>query len=365
MIEKSILLIDDERRMTESLRGLLTAAGLRVATANSGQEGIEALEQEHYPVVVTDLRMQGVDGLHVVRYVHEHCPKTLVIVITGYASTDSAIEALRYQAFDYIRKPFEFDRLKGAIDRAFQKLEVDQLREDTAAMITHDIKVPLTSIIGFASLLHDPRTGQYHPRGPEFIGTIRANAQRILALVDNYLTTCRIDSDSLVIHPTTVSLKHLLEEILGFVSHEAARRGLRIETDVAVDPPEAVFDESTIYRAVANLVQNAVKYGDPAEPIRIGVERLTPEASPLAEASLKFEVVNAAPQVQPSQLPGLFGRFKRLGKDRGIEGSGIGLYVVDQVARAHGGLAEARCLEGGRVAFAIILPAEPHPARDR
>lgn len=356
LIEKSVLIIDDEKRMTDSLRDLLTAHGCKVETANSGAEGIQALERNRYPVVVTDLRMQGVDGLNVIRHVHEHLPKTLVIVITGYASTESAIEALHYRAFDYLTKPFEFDSFKAAIDRAFHKLEVDQLREDTAAMITHDIKVPLTSILGFAAMMYDRRSEEFHPRAAEFADTIRSNAQKVLAIVENYLTTCKIDADNLIVNPTRVVIRHMIEDLLSMIEIEAEKRGFSIEVQIEESPESAVFDESHVYRAVGNLLQNAIKYGDPSEPIRLRVHALTGERSPLEGPSIKIEVVNRAHAVTPESLQGVFGRFKRATADSGIEGSGIGLYVVDAVARAHGGLPEAQCLEGGFVSFSIVLP---------
>lgn len=364
MIDKSILIIDDEKRMTQSLSDLLQGPDCRVETANSGADGIKAMQDHSFPVVITDLRMQGVDGLNVIRYVHEHHPKTLVIVITGYASTESAIEALHYQAFDYIRKPFEFDRLKGAIDRAFHKLEVDQLREDTAAMITHDIKVPLTSILGYASMIRDRHTGKINERALEFADTIRANAQKILALVDNYLTTCRIDADNLGICPIRTSLHSMIESLLGVVATEADRRGFEIEADADPDPAEAVFDEPLVYRALGNLLQNAIKYGDPSEPIRLNVKKLKADESPVGKPAIRFEVVNLAPHVAPEMLEEVFGRFKRAGAESGIEGSGIGLYVVDAVARAHGGLPQAQCIDGGRVSFSLILPTDLKPAGD-
>lgn len=356
MIERSVLIIDDEKRMTDSLRDLFAAGKYRVETANSGAEGIAALERRSFPVVVTDLRMQGIDGLHVIRYVHEHFPKTLVIVITGYASTESAIEALHYQAFDYIRKPFEFDHLKSALDRAFHKLEVDQLREDTAAMITHDIKVPLTSIMGFAGLLQNPETGAFHPRAGEFTEMIRSNAQKILALVDNYLTTCKIDSDTLLVHPRPMRLGEMIQDLLDRLHGEAARGGFEFVFDREGMPETALLDEPYIFRAVGNLLQNAIKYGDPADPVRISAPELPASDSPLGKPTLRISVVNRAPGVTPASLEGLFGRFRRACDDSGIEGSGIGLYVVDAVARAHGGRPEARCLEGGRVSFSMLIP---------
>ncbi len=347
--------------MTDSLARLLEGDGYRVQTANSGAEGIEALKNRNFPVVVTDLRMQGVDGLEVVRYVDENHPRTLVIVVTGYASTESAIEALHHHAFDYLRKPFEFDAFKAAIERAFHKLEVDLLREDTAAMLTHDLKVPLTSILGYASMFYDRETGKYHDRAPDFAEIIRTNAQKMLALVDNYLATCRVDADNFLICPRMAPFKPLIDDIVEVIQHEAERSGFQIELPGEIDPPEVVFDESQVYRALSNLLQNAVKYGDPAEPVRIIIERLEGEASSIGKPAIKLEVVNLAPDVRPESLQGLFGRFKRAQPNSGIEGSGIGLYVVDAVARAHGGHAGAECLDGGRVSFSIVFPLDLDP----
>jgi signal transduction histidine kinase len=357
-MDKPLLIVDDEKRMTESLRDLLTPLGYEVATANSGAEAIELVDQQAFPVVITDLRMQGVGGLDVVRHISENRPKTLVIVITGYASTESAIEAVHYHVFDYIRKPFEFDQIKSVIERAFQRIELEQLREDTAAMITHDIKVPLTSILGFASLMYDREKGTPHPRAREFTEMIRSSARKILALVDNYLTSARDESDSLHIHAVPTPLGPMMGELLEAYRGEAERRGMRIECDLEGAPAEVVLDETLIYRAVANLIYNAVKYGDAGEPIGVRVRELREGEGEIGGAAVRFEVVNLAPKLVGEKLDELFHRFKRAHKHAGVEGSGIGLYVVDAVARAHRGVARARHLDGGRVEFSIAIPLD-------
>lgn len=360
-MEKPILIIDDEKRMTDSLRDLLTPEGYAVTTANTGQAALEELDRRDYPVVVTDLRMQGVTGLDIIRHIHDTRPRTLVIVITGYASTESAIEAVHYHAFDYIRKPFEFDQLKGVIERAFQKIELDQLREDTAAMITHDIKVPLTSILGFASLIYNRDKGEFHPRAVEYVEMIRSSARKILALVDNYLTSARHESDTLHLHALPVHLEPLIDELVETYTNEAARRGIELHVSKEQAPREAVLDEALIYRAVANLIYNAVKYADPAEPIRLRVYAVDAEESGLDRPAMRFEVINRAPQLKDDDLDGLFHRFKRAEKHSGVEGSGIGLYVVDAVARAHEGRAHAWKVAPDRVSFSITVPLDLRP----
>ncbi|MDP6042222.1 MAG: response regulator, partial [Candidatus Latescibacteria bacterium] len=86
---------------------MLRDHGTQVDTASNGREAIDALEKTPYTLVATDIRMPDVSGIELLQHVKEHYPDTEVILITGYASTSSAIEALRLGAYDYIEKPFE------------------------------------------------------------------------------------------------------------------------------------------------------------------------------------------------------------------------------------------------------------------
>ncbi|MEN6626471.1 MAG: response regulator [Candidatus Sumerlaeia bacterium] len=356
MPEKSVLIVDDERRMAESLCALLNRSSYNADAAFSGREAIERLTARNYKLVVTDLRMQDVDGLNLIRHLHDNYPHTLVIVITGYASTESAIEALHYHVFDYIRKPFEFDLFKMAIDKAFQKIELDQLREDMAAMITHDIKIPLTSIIGFASMIHDSESGEFHARAPEFAETIRANGQKILTLIDNFLTSCQIDAGTLRILPGKVDIQRMILDVIETARIEAARNHRQIEHQFDTIPGQLVMDEVLVYRAVGNLLQNAIKYGKGESPIRLVMRRAGADDAPIGKDALCIEISNDTDPIGAAELQGLFERYQRLGTHRRIEGSGIGLYVVQAVAHAHEGMVTVQTPASDRIQFTIWLP---------
>lgn len=356
--ERAVLIIDDERRLADSLQMLLQDEGYRAEVCYGGAEGIERLGREPFPVVITDLKMQGVGGLQVVKHIHDHLPKTLVIVVTGYASADSAIEALHYHAFDYLRKPVEIDDLKRSLDRAFHKLEVDQIREDTAAMITHDIKLPLTSIIGFAALLTNPETGEINPRAGEFAETILANGRKVIALIDNYLTSFKVETGNLKSSPIEVHISEFLRSLGDIYAPEAKRNGFTLKVESSTAPERAKFDENLMFRAVGNLLQNAIKYGDSAGAIVLEVAKCGAADSPLACESMRFSVINRAPFLREEELAELFGRCKRSAATHGIEGSGLGLYVVDAVTQAHDGRAEAVKPNSDHVRFSIWIPLE-------
>ncbi len=122
-----VLVIDDEQTIRDILLNLLTGEGFEVEMADDGDVGIKKLESETYDIVITDLKMERVDGLEVLRAVNELNSYTLGIVATGYGSIDSAIEALRLGAFDYITKPFHLDEIKILMSKAreFQLLTTE------------------------------------------------------------------------------------------------------------------------------------------------------------------------------------------------------------------------------------------------
>ncbi len=116
-----ILLIDDEAHNREALSLLLTHTGYQVETAVTGEEALQILEKTPFEVVITDLFLPGVSGIDILKSVKEHSPYTNVILITGNASAESAVEAMKEGAFDYITKPVNFEKLKILVAKAVEK----------------------------------------------------------------------------------------------------------------------------------------------------------------------------------------------------------------------------------------------------
>ena len=126
MKKKSILLVDDEQLIVDSLARELTSEPLNfeVSTALSGEEAIARIASGYWDLVITDLVMPGLDGFKVLKAAKRKDPKTMVIILTGYADMQSAIDALRLGADDFLQKPCDTDELLYRMSNCFVKQDL-------------------------------------------------------------------------------------------------------------------------------------------------------------------------------------------------------------------------------------------------
>jgi len=127
MADARILVVDDERSMREVLFSMLKNEGYDVTVAEGGEAAVEAVRREIFDAIITDVRMPKVDGLQVLKAAKELSPSTVVIMITAFGSSETAVEAMKLGAYDYITKPFKYDEVTLNIKRA---LERKRLRDE-------------------------------------------------------------------------------------------------------------------------------------------------------------------------------------------------------------------------------------------
>jgi YesN/AraC family two-component response regulator len=115
-----ILLMEDEAVVAEGLKMILAEDGYRVEIAGTGNGALEQLHSQQYDLLVADLRLPDIDGMEVIKKVKAEKPETFVIVITGYSTVDTAVEAMRYGASDFLAKPFTEDQIRTAVGKTLQ-----------------------------------------------------------------------------------------------------------------------------------------------------------------------------------------------------------------------------------------------------
>lgn len=122
MARKSILVVDDEKSQREILEMILSGEGYDVTTASSGEAAMKFVADRHFDLVLTDLKMTGMSGLDLLKRLTDFDKSIIVVLLTAHGTVDSAVDALRLGAFDYLQKPFEREKLLETISRALNKL---------------------------------------------------------------------------------------------------------------------------------------------------------------------------------------------------------------------------------------------------
>jgi DNA-binding NtrC family response regulator len=183
----TVLVIDDDEGDCCLVEDILAQESLSVTSAVGGAEGIKLLGRQNFDVVITDLKMPDVDGFGILDYLSRNRPETVVIVISGFASIDSVIKALRQGAYDYITKPFTPELLVHSVRRALDYLELrrSRLKTESFAMVSqmactaaHEVFQPLTVLMGLASEIR-----RQSPEAGETAAAILEQARAIRAII--------------------------------------------------------------------------------------------------------------------------------------------------------------------------------------
>jgi signal transduction histidine kinase/CheY-like chemotaxis protein len=197
-----ILIVDDEAGVLLTTRAILQQEGYDVEAAASGVEAVEAIRQRHYDLVLTDLKMPGIDGLGVLAEVRKRSPLTVTVMMTGYGSVVSALDAVQLGAYEYLLKPIEVEDLKQAVRRSLERKrlsEIDTLyriswtvtQSQHPASMAAEISDAVRGVLGldYACLL-TCQDGQWQGNGPPTLGhaldssSLRRALQRGLIVTD-------------------------------------------------------------------------------------------------------------------------------------------------------------------------------------
>jgi signal transduction histidine kinase len=229
------------------------------------------------------------------------------------------------------------------------KAALEQLRADFLSMITHDIKVPLTVILGYTEMLTDPEP----PPGeipPDILSRIRESGQTINALVCNFVDLSRIEAGRLTLDPRTFDVREMLAHALEHYEWTARRKGISLALEAEPVPP-IVADEAQLERVVANLLGNAIKYTASGGRVTIATAR---DGDRVAIA---FRDTGRG--IPGEELPHLFEKYRRVREAKRTEGTGLGLFIAKTIVAAHGGDIRVDSTPGVGSTFTLLLPLRP------
>jgi signal transduction histidine kinase len=375
----AILIVEDERIVALDLQQSLRELGYDAyAIAASADEAMACALERRPDLVLMDIKIKGsLDGIGAAAALREHFG-TNVIYLTAFADAATLERAKKTEPQGYILKPVKAAELRGMIEIALYRRELEgarhtaarleleqrtlqelhRLKDEFIANISHELRTPLNGIIGFAGLMHSGMAGPVSEEHARFLGHILASGRELLHLVNNMLDLANVDAGMLQPHPESLDLRKLTDEVAGMVRPALDAKRHRLE--VAIDPlcGAIVNDPAIVKQILYNYAANAVQFTPPGGLVTL-------RASADGPLRVRLEVRDNGIGISEQDVERLFKPFAKLdAKERELfPGAGLGLRLAKRLAERQGGRVGVDPAPGGGSIFYAVLPRVlPPPA---
>ncbi len=234
--------------------------------------------------------------------------------------------------------------------------ELDQQRADFLAMLTHDIRNPLSVILSYTDMLLDEARERQDASGGHFLERLRSNALMIHALVSNYLDLSQIEAGRCKLSLSPIPINPLLERLRQQYEPEAQLKHLILRCHLAKDLPLVQGDPLPLERVFRNLLGNALKFTGGRGRVMI--------SSASHGDWVIIAVTDTGPGIPPEEISTLFQKYHRCTQSGEYEGVGLGLFIAKTLIEAHGGRIEVDSTIGQGTRFSVFLPIASNVGED-
>jgi two-component system sensor histidine kinase/response regulator len=358
-----VLVIDDEASMRDSCSQILVKSGYHSEVAENGKIGLEKVQNLHPDLVLVDLKMPAISGVEVLEKIKEFDPSIISVVITGYATVESAVEAMKKGAYDFLPKPFTPDQLRIIVKRGLERrrliLETESLRrekkimeENFITMVSHQLRSPMGTIAQYFEVILGGIVGKVEPRQREMLTKARDRLESLMGLINDWLNLARMNKDRIVDNLKPLSIKKVLEDIVTFMEASAQKEKILMEFVPYAGNDMVLGDDESLKQVFSNLITNAIKYNQTNGRVKIFIEE--------EEDYLAVSVADTGIGIPEEHLPYIFDQFYRIKKagEKKSDGTGLGLSIARKIVDAHGGTIQVTSKPGEGSVFRVLLPKE-------
>jgi len=362
-----ILIIDDEEALRDGCSQVLEKAGYAVLTAEQGIEGIK-LAREHLPdMAFIDLKMPNISGMEIIEILSRDIPDIVLVMITGFATIVSAVEAMQKGAYDYLPKPFNPDQLRALARRGLEhrnlKIETKRLRVEKDLMernfitfVSHEMRSPLVVIRQYIEALNEIAGDRFDKDVKEIIERCRKRIQNLEELVEHWLDISRIEDGTFAQQKVSLSLDSIISRSMEEMIPVCRKRGIFLETNIPQKLPQITGDAESLVRVFTNIIGNATKYTPEGGKITVTCQH--------DEFYINVSIADMGTGIPPDKLPLIFDPFFRCGgKNEKHSGSGLGLTFCKKIMESHKGCIAVSSKEGEGTTFVLTFPSQIDPER--
>jgi len=362
-----ILIVDDEEGVQASLVKAFSLEGYEAVGAGSGTQALSLLRRQAFDVLLTDLVMPDLDGLALMDRAQAIAPSILVIMMTGGATVETAVRALKGGAYDYVLKPFtlaeifhtvrrglELKHLKqqnlqlSEINRRLQ--EIDEIKSNLLSAITHEFRTPLTVMHGWLDLLLGGNFGSLSGQQRDGVSVVRGSAVRLGRLIANLLAFVESDRGQVTRERVPVSLEDVLRRAAADLEPDCEERGVQLRWEMSHELPTILADGERLRLVFFNLLENAIKFNEPGGQVVVQAKE--------DSASAEVAITNTLGDLPAEGTTRLGQPFTQgdMSATRPAGGLGLGLALARSILEAHGGKLTFRSGERKGATVRVRLP---------
>ena len=373
----TILVIDDELGIREGCRRVLDREGYQVTMAATGEEGWQQIQSGQFDLVLLDVMMPDIGGMELLKRIVAFDPDLVCIIITGYATIELAVQAIKQGAYDFIAKPFDANTLlltvqqgleRGRLSREAKRLaqveaekevlerrkteleELDRVKTSFTLTVAHELRAPVAAIQSYLRLILDgyippDQQRQYLVRAEQ-----RAAAQ--LELISDLLDLARLQDPDLHVRHEPVNLAESLREVCDLMSSRALEKQIRFTISVPETETTITADPRHMTQLWANLVSNAIKYTEDGGAVDVTMA--------VREGQAVTTVCDTGIGIAADDLARIFEEFYRTKAAKALSqmGTGLGLALVQRIVETYGGQIDVQSTVGEGSTFKVTLPID-------
>ncbi len=370
----NLLLVDDEEDIRDVLSMSLKDIGYQVFDAQTGKEALRIFKEINPPIVLTDIKMPGIDGIELLQEIKRGNPDTEVIMITGHGDMNLAIKSLQYEATDFITKPINVDALDIALRKVRDKITMKQklkeytenlevlvrekmeLRDRLSSLglmigsISHDIKGLLTSLDGGIYLLGSGFKKKDQNQINEGFDAVKLISIRIRKMILDILFYAKERE----LEKGSVDVSAFANDVANVIEPKIVRHKIELIRNFDAAPPELEVDDDFFRSALINILDNAVDAcleDESKESHRISFRIKSDNAHAI------IDIHDDGIGMDSDTMENIFNLFF---SSKGGKGTGFGLFIANNIIKQHGGTISVKSAKGKGTHFSIKMPKEYH-----
>jgi two-component system sensor histidine kinase/response regulator len=364
--QQTILLVDDEESLLDIVGSVLEAENFGVLTARSVDKAIEHLNATTPDIIISDITMPGKNGFDFFAYVRSlpHLQHVPFLFLSAHSDSESVVAGKEMGSDDYLTKPVDFHLLLSSIRGKLKRKEqlsvaanyhADKMKNEIFRLITHEMRTPLTSILGATEMLSDPQSAYSQKELTEFLRMLQNSSKRLNTMVDDFLTATKIESGEIAremeVKEYRITPFHVVNRIIDDMEYQMRHCQVTVENRIPDITISVFMYASHIENILRRLMDNAVKFSHPGSAVIIGMHE---------HEGYVFSVQDFGIGVDQEKWSVLFQKFGQVDREKHEQqGSGLGLYIAYNLAKLNGGDLWLESREGSGSTFYVRFP-KPH-----